>query len=187
VFEQAAAPAVANNGDLWLAAAGGLGGTVLANGSAQSPALTMEDVDREIENILTDPQNEALKELKELIVKAAVMRVNGGYIPLTPDYEWQETTAVAGSGKVEACIRNGVLYLRGSVAVTTNRWTHVRTLPKSFPKPVDGSATVCVGGESGVAERLVAVFINPDGAICVSPLGNRITDFRVDPASCRMP
>jgi hypothetical protein len=183
VFEQDAEPAAGKDGDLWLSTAASVAaGATTGDGSR----ITMQDVDREIENALTDPSSAVLRELKDAIVAAALSRING-YTSKTPDCEWQETTVAAGSGKVEASIRGGVLRLRGTVTLTTSKSTHFRTLPIGFPRPATGSATVCVAAESGVAERLVIVFINPDGKIEMSPMGNRVTDFRVDSATCQMP
>lgn len=183
VFEQDAEPAAGKDGDLWLSTAASVAaGATTDDGSR----ITMQDVDREIENALTDPSSAVLKELKDAIVATALSRING-YTFKTPDTEWQETTVAAGSGKVEASIRGGVLRLRGTVTLTTSKSTHIRTLPIGFPRPATGSATVCVAAESGVAERLVIVFINPDGKIDMSPMGNRVTDFRVDSATCQMP
>jgi hypothetical protein len=183
VFEQDAEPAAGKDGDLWLSTAASVAAGATADDGSR---LTMQDVDREIENALTDPSSAVLKELKDAIVATALSRING-YTFKTPDTEWQETTVAAGSGKVEASIRGGVLRLRGTVTLTTSKWTHVRTLPIGFPRPETGSSTVCVASESGVAERLVIVFINPDGKIEMSPMGNRVTDFRVDSATCQMP
>lgn len=196
VYEQAAEPANGNTGDLWLVpsaiavagqADGQGGGQVvgLAGGEVGS-RLTIEDVDREIENALTDPTSLVLKELKETIVSAVFSRLYG-HVPRTPDVGWQETTQVAGAGKVEASVRGGVLRLRGTVSISTAKWTHVRTLPTGFPRPATAASFVCVGADSGVAERLVIVFIGTDGKIQMSPMGNHITDFNCDNIAIQMP
>jgi hypothetical protein len=202
VFEQQAAPAglVLKEGYLWVRPGSGTDvvdpATTVAAPTAPQPLttplastgarlLTIEDVDQEIEKALTDPSNAALSELKATILDAVMAKINGGPVKVA-DYGWTPCVKVAGAGDIEACIRSGRLYLRGTCTITATRWTHVRTLPSNFPKPPAATACVCVGSEAGVAERLVAVFINPDKTIHVSTLGAKITDFRLDSASCLM-
>jgi hypothetical protein len=108
--------------------------------------------------------------------------LNGGTMP-PPNMPWTVCDQVAGSGKVEARVINGIVQLRGGLKITTAGWVNVRKLPSGFPKPPVESPSVVTGGEAGVAERLCQVVIKPDGNIYISPIGGKITDINLFSAS----
>ena len=183
VYEQAGEP-VGKDGDLWIKPT-----TALASGGGGQSAVASSEVGELkekvrylLEDFLVDPSNAVASEFKEMIFDAVKVMLNGGAMP-PPNMPWTVCDQVAGSGKVEARVINGIVQLRGQITITTTGWTLVRKLPALFPKPTGEYPTVVTGGESKVAERVCQAVIKPNGEIYINPFGNKITDINLYPAS----
>jgi hypothetical protein len=169
VFEQDAEPTGCKDGDLWLA------------GVVAGPLVTREDIDAEVARAIS--QNPGLTEQQ---VVALVRKTMSGGKEVPPDINWTPTTNVAGSGLIEARLRNGQITLRGELVYTnsaTGSYTDVRALPASFPKPDVAYQGILVGKELGVAFKPVAYQISTTGRLSICPIGGKITHVTLDGAT----
>jgi hypothetical protein len=185
VYEQAGEP-VGKDGDLWLKPTVATDGSPANNERLPITSQEVEELKEKVrylsEDFLLDPSNAVTAEFKQVVFDAVKVMLNGGKMP-PPDMPWTACQQVAGAGNVEARVINGMIQLRGNIAITTTGWTLVRKLPALFPKPTGEYPTVVTGGESKVAERVCQAVIKANREIYINPFGNKITDINLYPAS----
>jgi hypothetical protein len=110
-------------------------------------------------------------------LKADVLKVITGGKTFT-DMPWTECpkstngAATTSTGKVEARVLNGVVYLRGDVTLanvlaTNDSWLTVRTLPAGFPQPALAVPASINGYVGGTQYTPAGIRVNPDGSLAV--------------------
>ena len=148
VFEGGTAPVGdLKDGDLWL-----------------SPA-TVNLTTRQLSTLsLSD---DALTAMRKSVIDE-VRKVMAGGKTLPADIDWTPCTKVAGGGLIEARVLNGLIQLRGELALTVSvvgTFTTAQRLPANFPKPPRDQTVVAFGYESGVTYRRVFVRFYANGDI----------------------
>ena len=124
----------------------------------ETAAQTLQGVD------VNDPNLAAFK--ASVMAEVRSMMAGGKTVPA--DIDWTPCTKVAGSGLIEARVLNGLIQLRGELALTVTgmgSFVVAQRLPANFPKPPRDQTVVAFGYESGVTYRRVFVRFYANGDI----------------------
>ena len=119
---------------------------------------------------INDPALAAFKQ--SVLDEVKKLMAGGKTVPA--DIDWTVCPQVAGSGTIEARVLNGILQLRGEIAITisaTGSFTQVRRLPANFPKPLAEYNCLVYGIQVGSTYRRVFVRWGTDGSIGIVPDG----------------